>query len=191
MKCRWGLMLPTAICAGFLGTAVSNAASWLKTGSSTSRPFGHIDYCSRHPSDCTARSKAAKPAAVSLSTLQSVNTSVNRAIKPVTDQKQLGIREKWSVSVKAGDCEDFALAKRSALMRKGVAKSNLLLAVGRANGEAHTVLVVRTTSGDFVMDNLTDTVMPAAGSRLGIRKIQSPVHGADWLSVTGSTNSPS
>ncbi len=92
--------------------------------------------------------------------------------------------------MKAGDCEDYALAKRAALQRRGIAKSNLLLAVGRANGEAHTVLVVRTSNGDYVMDNLTDAVQPVGVSRVGIRKIQSPVDGSDWLTITGKTNSP-
>jgi predicted transglutaminase-like cysteine proteinase len=190
MKIKSRFVLPLALCAGLSSTALSHAATWLKTGASTSRPYGHIAYCAGKPGDCAKRSKVSKPAAVGLATLQSVNSSVNRSIKPVKDQTQFGVRDKWLSSTKAGDCEDYALAKRAALQRRGISKSNLLLAVGRANGEAHTVLVVRTNSGDFVMDNLNDTVLPVSSSRIGIRKIQSPIDGSDWLSVTGKTNSP-
>jgi predicted transglutaminase-like cysteine proteinase len=190
MKSKARLIVPLAICAGLSSTAFSQAASWLKTGASTSRPYGHIAYCAGRPADCAKRGSAGKPATVSLATLQNVNSSINRAIKPVEDQVQFGVRDKWAMPANAGDCEDYALAKRAALLRRGVSKSNLLLAVGRANGEAHTVLVVRTTKGDFVMDNLRDTVLPFNSSGVGIRKIQSPIDGADWLSVTGKTDSP-
>ncbi len=191
MKNKSSFVLPLAICAGLSSTALCHGASWLKTGSSTSRPYGHIAYCADRPADCAKRSSAGKPASVAMSTLQSVNAGINRSIKPVKDQTQFGLRDKWVVGVKAGDCEDYALAKRAALQRRGISKSNLLLAVGQANGEAHTVLVVRTSGGDFVMDNLSDAVLPVGSSRIGIRKIQSPVDGADWLSVTGKTDSPS
>jgi predicted transglutaminase-like cysteine proteinase len=189
MKTKSTMMLPMAICATLSATSFAHCASWLKTGSSTSRPYGHIDYCLAHPSDCSKRAKPAKPASVGLAALQRVNSAVNRSIKPVRDQDQLGVREKWSLNVTAGDCEDFALAKRAALQRHGISKANLLLAVGRANGEAHTVLVVRTINGDFVLDNLKDTVQPVS-SGVNLRKIQSPTDSADWLTITGKTSSP-
>jgi predicted transglutaminase-like cysteine proteinase len=190
MKHKSTLRLPVAICVTVFATTIGNCATWLKTGASTSRPYGHIDYCAGHRSDCAKRPKTSKPAVVATSMLQSVNVSINRSITPITDQAQLGVRDKWSIPVKVGDCEDFALAKRAALQRRGISKSNLLLAVGRANGEAHTVLVVRTSNGDFVLDNLTDAVLPINSSGVGIRKIQSPIDGADWLSITGKISSP-
>lgn len=172
-----------ALCAG-MGTA-SHASGWLKTGGQASRPFGHIEYCAAAKGDCAKRKAASKLPSVSLAKLRSVNKSVNRAIKPVSDNDQFGTREKWVKNTRAGDCEDYALTKRARLSSMGIPKANLLLAIGRSAGEAHTVLVVRTKDGDFVLNNLNDEVTPISRSTLGISKIQSPTDGSDWLRVTG------
>ena len=171
------------LCVGMSG--VSSAAAWLKTGSAATRPFGHVAYCAASKSDCSKRKASAKLPSISLAKLRSVNQAVNRAIKPVSDMEQFGTREKWVQSTKAGDCEDYALAKRARLSRMGIPKASLLLAIGRSAGEAHTVLVVRTKDGDFVLNNLKDDVTPIGFSTLGISKIQSPTDGSDWLKVTG------
>lgn len=163
----------------------SHAAGWLKTGGQASRPFGHVEYCAASKSDCSKRKASSKLPAVSLAKLRSVNQSVNKAIKPVSDKDQYGTREKWVKGARAGDCEDYALTKRARLSAMGVPKANLLLAIGRNAGEAHTVLVVRTRDGDFVLNNLNDDVTPVSRSTLGISKIQSPENGAEWLRVTG------
>jgi predicted transglutaminase-like cysteine proteinase len=157
----------------------------LKTGGQASRPFGHVEYCAAARGDCAKRKAAAKLPSVSLASLRSVNKAVNRSIKPVSDKDQFGTREKWVKGVNAGDCEDYALAKRAKLSRLGIPKASLLLAIGRSAGEAHTVLVVRTRDGDFVLNNLHDEVTPISRSTLGISKIQSPTDGSDWLRVTG------
>lgn len=172
-----------ALCVGMSGAA--SAAAWLKTGSTASRPFGHVAYCAALKSDCAKRKAAVKLPTISLAKLRSVNKAVNLSIKPVSDMDQFGTREKWVQSTKAGDCEDYALAKRAKLSRMGIPKASLLLAVGRSAGEAHTVLVVRTKDGDFVLNNLKDEVTPIGFSTLGISKIQSPTDGSDWLKVTG------
>jgi predicted transglutaminase-like cysteine proteinase len=51
------------------------------------------------------------------------------------------------------------------------------------NGEAHTVLVVRTEKGDYVLDNLRNDVRlwHAAGYRF--LKMQDSVHAGSWLSI--------
>ncbi len=184
---------PRLMCAFamFFGLgSVSHAATWLKTGEATSRPFGHMQYCATNPSDCRTQAtlKALAPAAVG--PLQSVNSSVNKSIKPITDQKQFGIRDVWSVNAKSGDCEDFALSKRAALLRLGYKAANLLMAMGHSGGEAHAVLVVRTLAGDYVMDNLNNAVLPVNQARVSITKIQSPANAAVWLRVTGKTSNP-
>lgn len=180
-----------ALFAGATLSTLAHSATWLKTGASTSRPYGHVEYCAKRPSECARQSAAKKLPAASLGTLKSVNGSVNRSIKPISDQAQFGVRERWSASAKSGDCEDYALAKRAALLRRGYRASNLLLAMGYAGSQAHTVLVVRTSDGDFVLDNLTDAVLPVGKARVGITKIQSPGNGGEWLRVTGRTSDPS
>ena len=177
------LLAAMTCCVGMTGA--TQASGWLKTGGQASRPFGHVEYCAAASGDCAKRKAAAKLPAVSLAKLRAVNRSVNKSIKPVSDKDLYGTREKWTKNTKAGDCEDYALTKRARLSSMGVSKANLLLAIGRSAGEAHTVLVVRTRDGDFVLNNLSDEVTPISRSTLGISKIQSPENGAEWLRVTG------
>ena len=47
-----------------------------------------------------------------MDTLKSVNNRVNRAIAPRGDR-----RDEWAINVSSGDCEDYALTKRAALIR--------------------------------------------------------------------------
>ncbi|MCY0095638.1 transglutaminase-like cysteine peptidase [Hoeflea ulvae] len=163
------------------------ASTWLKTGKETSRPYGHVEYCSRNASDCRNRSTSSNLPSARMGVLSSVNVAVNRAIKPTSDKTAFGRREFWTEKARSGDCEDFALAKRSRLLRRGYNSSQLLLTMGYTGSEAHTVLVVRTRDGDYVLDNLNDEVTPVQSARMSFRKIQSPDHGGRWLKVTGKT----
>lgn len=165
----------------------SHASTWLKTGKQTTRPYGHVEYCTRNVSDCRGRSSGSKLPASRLGVLQSVNLAVNRAIKATSDKTAFGRREFWTSKARSGDCEDFALAKRAKLLRKGFNSSQLLLTMGYAGGEAHTVLVVRTRDGDYVLDNLNNEVKPVQSAQMRFRKIQSPDHGGHWLKITGKT----
>lgn len=181
------LLLLATLAALFSFLAPCLASTWLKTGKETSRPYGHVEYCSRKPSDCRGRSTQAQLPTARLEVLSSVNVAVNRAIKPASDQAVFGRKEFWTSKARSGDCEDFALAKRARLMRQGFNSSQLLLTMGHAGSEAHTVLVVRTRDGDYVLDNRDDDVRPVQSARMSFLKIQSPEHGGLWLSVTGKT----
>lgn len=167
--------------------APAGASTWLNTGSATSRPFGHIEYCKKRPFDCRQNRGNAKPQVYSLATLNAVNSSINHKIKPIRDEEQFGVRDRWSYGAKAGDCEDFAIAKRAALLSRGYSPENALLAMGYAGGQAHVVLLVRTDGGDYVLDNLNPAVLPIEKSSVRISKIQSAKNGAEWLSVGGKS----
>ena len=57
----------------------------------------------------------------------------------------------------SGDCEDYALAKRDALIAAGIGSANARIATGvLPSGEYHAMLIVSTKRGDFVLDNLTN-----------------------------------
>lgn len=182
--------LPAALATLMLSSAPGPAfsASWLRLGQETSRPYGHVDYCGRHASDCVSRKVSGTLPPARLAVLEKVNTAVNRAIEPVTDQKQYGRAELWKVGAQAGDCEDYALEKRAQLMRRGYRPEDLLLAMTHTGKEFHTVLLVRTRMGDFVLDNMTDKVLPVSRSPLKFIKVQSPAHGGNWLRATGQTS---
>eukprot|EP00919_Chromeraceae_sp_WS-2016_P053672 GHVR01127431.1.p1 GENE.GHVR01127431.1~~GHVR01127431.1.p1 ORF type:complete len:190 (+),score=10.14 GHVR01127431.1:225-794(+) len=181
------LFLLVALAAWVLTLAPASASTWLKTGSETTRPYGHVEYCTRNASDCRNRSASSRLPAARLNLLQSINNSVNKSIKPASDRTVFGRKEFWTAKARSGDCEDFALAKRAKLLRSGFKSSQLLLTMGYKGNEAHTVLVVRTKDGDYVLDNLEDDVQPVQSARMSFRKIQSPNHGGRWLKITGKT----
>ena len=69
--------------------------------------------------------------------------------------------EKWLINPSHGDCNDYAVSKRSELLARGWPTRALLLSeVVTAWGEHHLVLVVRSSAGDLVLDNLTTQIRP-------------------------------
>ena len=177
-----------AVSTSLIGQAPqASATAWLNTGSATSRPFGHIEYCKKRPFDCRQNKGGTKLQSLSLGALNAVNSSVNHRIKPMRDEEQFGVRDRWSYDAKTGDCEDFAIAKRAALLSRGYRPENTLLAMGYSGLEAHVVLLVRTDGGDYVLDNLNPAVLPVERSGVRISKIQSPKNGAEWLRVGGKS----
>lgn len=93
-----------------------------------------------------------------------INRTVNHAIEATSDESQFGERERWSMpilearrsgEIPRGDCEDYALEKRALLLDAGWTRDALALAVARLpRAGLHTVLIVQTGRGDFVLDNL-------------------------------------
>lgn len=52
-----------------------------------------------------------------------------------------------------GDCEDYAILKREALRRLGVAEEDMRILILEGEQDNHAVLAVRTPYGIFVLDN--------------------------------------
>ncbi|MDR3528080.1 MAG: transglutaminase-like cysteine peptidase, partial [Rhizomicrobium sp.] len=128
-------------------------------------PDGFASFCSRFPRQC--RAQASAPSTVPLTDslwrrLYYVNRGINKAIKPETDLAHYGRAEFWTIPADGyGDCEDYALTKRRDLMRAGVPESVLRIAVvDTAKFGRHAVLTVSTDEGDFVLDNLTNQILP-------------------------------
>ncbi|MBL8544353.1 MAG: transglutaminase-like cysteine peptidase [Hyphomonadaceae bacterium] len=94
--------------------------------------------------------------------LAAVNTAVNRAIRPATDNEAYGVEEYWARPLLSGtsgqvrgDCEDYALEKRARLIALGWAPETLAITIAIAPRVGlHAVLVVQTDQGDLVLDNL-------------------------------------
>ena len=90
----------------------------------------------------------------------------------------------WNVGTTSGDCEDFALTKRRALIRAGIPASSLLMAVARTRyGEGHAVLVARTTAGDFVLDNRGNALREWHRTDLSWLKIASAENPRIWYAM--------
>jgi len=185
------LFLTAALVASGSMTSGAHASTWLKTGGPASKPVGHYEYCKSHKSDCRAHGGSKRIPSGKMNVLRAVNLKVNRSITEMSDRDQFGRREVWNYPTKSGDCEDYVLAKRAALMRRGYNPGDLLIAVGRRSGIAHAVLVVRTREGDFVLDNMTDEVLPVSKSRVRFSKVQSATDSSEWVRVTGLTKKPS
>lgn len=93
----------------------------------------------------------------SYATAERVNSDVNSQVQYKTDFYQYGTPEFWTVANKFGDCEDYALAKRTALLQAGWPKDKLGLCVCyTAANEGHCVLWVDTDKGSFILDNNYD-----------------------------------
>lgn len=120
--------------------------------------------------------------------ISAVNEQINRSMAQRSDLEIYGVAEKWSLpledGLKAGDCEDFALEKRHALIAAGFSRSALNLAVAiTPQGIAHTVLIVSTDRGDYVLDSLTPWILP--WSKTGYQWRQRQIAGSStrWAMV--------
>lgn len=159
----------------------------MQTGSATSQPIGHYEFCQQHRRECGVRSKATVAPRVTergWAAIRQVNAAVNREIAPVTDQQLHGRDEIWSYPTAQGDCEDFALEKRRRLMRKGFSAGNLLMTVVRKpDGEGHAVLTLRTAQGDFILDNLENSVKLWTRTPYRYLKRQASSNSGRWVTI--------
>jgi len=97
--------------------------------------------------------------------LSIVNSSINRAIAYRKDSVVYGKLDYWAkpseiLERRAGDCEDFAILKMTALLRAGIPAQSMSLVVlqDRKRGFFHAVLSVSTGSGVFILDSLSNVV---------------------------------
>lgn len=95
-----------------------------------------------------------------------INRAVDQAIKPVSDERQWGIPDRWSdpfetILSERGDCEDYAILKYTALLEAGFPKEVLKIVVwkSRLPDEDHAVLAVRVDNQWLILDNRTLTLV--------------------------------
>jgi predicted transglutaminase-like cysteine proteinase len=160
----------------------------MMTGGITSQPIGHYDFCKANPAECSVRSTDLSPARMTgalWKQLAEVTVKVNAAVKPMNDIDIYGKDEVWAYPDKGvGDCEDYVLEKRRMLNGMGVPLSNLLITVVRKpDGEGHAVLTVRTSKGDFVLDNLNDKVRSWDQTGYRFLKRQAIDNTGRWVSI--------
>lgn len=145
-------------------------------------PIGYLQYCLANRDDCKRRdAHKVVENAQNIAIINSVQTSVNRMVRPVSDDRNFSKKDFWTVVKNGrGDCEDYSLTKRQLLIKAGFAPSSLLLATAlNQHGEPHVVLVVRTEKQDYVLDNLYENVqewqyMPYKW--LAIQDAHNPLH---------------
>ena len=112
------------------------------------------------------------------------NADVNDAIKPIpNDQPKTG--DPWLIMPAQGDCHDYAVSKRARLLAQGWPESHLLLAECeiRDTGEHHLVLIVQTTRGDFVLDNLSPAIIAWEHKPYRWLRVQKPENPNYWARI--------
>ena len=106
-----------------------------------------------------------------LEKLEKVNHFFNSRIVFVNDIELWGAQDYWATPIeflcrKAGDCEDFAIAKYFTLKAMGMPEEKLNISYVKAiqYGIAHMVLTYYSAPGaePLVLDNLVDAISPAS-----------------------------
>jgi predicted transglutaminase-like cysteine proteinase len=92
--------------------------------------------------------------------LGEINRAINLAIKAVSDMAQHGQTDVWSSPLatfasRAGDCEDYAIAKFAALRMAGISPEDLRIVVLRdlMHGEDHATVLARLDGHWLMLDN--------------------------------------
>jgi predicted transglutaminase-like cysteine proteinase len=164
------------------------ASASMVTGGLTSQPIGHYYFCKLHPGECNIHPGDLQPLKVSKAVwheIVKVNDAVNRNVKPMSDYDHYGKDEVWAYPDDGfGDCEDYVLEKRRELMREGISLSDLLITVvKKKDGEGHAVLTVRTSRGDYILDNLTNEVKPWTSTPYRYLKRQATDDTGRWVTI--------
>ena len=175
--------LPGRIGQGVL--SVLPSGGHLADGAITAAPRAFDAFCDTWVDQCAADGGSTVVALddARWAELEAVNGRVNRHIRSQADDTGTDV---WTIGASEGDCDDYAVEKRKALIDRGWPTAALSLSVAFIRtGEAHLLLVVRTDRGDFALDNLRSRVV--AADRTGYRWIarQSTIHPRLWVRVDG------
>jgi predicted transglutaminase-like cysteine proteinase len=162
--------------------------------SPTLAPFQHVRFCLRYPSDCKSdpsRSERIELNAETSELLKRVNLGVNKSIAPIAKSYGANLGEGWMIAPDIGDCNDYAVTKRHDLLGSGLPSKALRLSVVKtASGLGHLVLIVVTTKGDIVMDNLTNVIRPWQSTDYQWIKIQSASDPRLWNEIKSPSIPP-
>lgn len=172
----------------FAGTAFAidggGEGAFLPVKQAAPAPAGASTICDAYDWACASGAMTSAGADV-LQVAAKVNMAANAAIRPISDQRQFSVAERWSLPTKrGGDCEDYALLKKQQLIAAGVAPNRLLIAVVLdRKRQPHAVLVLRSDMGDFVLDNLTKRVLPWQKTGYAFLRMQDPRDPSRWVAV--------
>ena len=119
---------------------------------------------------------------ITFSQAKSINSAINE-LPYKSDPERYNSPEFWTeIDVKGGDCEDFALAKRAALLEAGAERSDIHLATCfDETGCFHAVLIVDTDEGSYVLDNRFPYPMPKQSLNYKWNSIQK---GNTWFALS-------
>jgi predicted transglutaminase-like cysteine proteinase len=150
-------------------------------------PIGFVEFCARNKNRCEPTGSLRRTTLTNarLAMLRKVNTQVNSAIEPVSDQELYAVPERWDYPVDAGDCEDYVLLKKRNLEALAFPSESLLITVVLDEaGEGHAVLMVTTDQGDYVLDNRRNEILRWSDTRYRFLKRQSQEDPRVWMALS-------
>lgn len=169
-------------------TIVAANATTIADGTPTAPPPGFVNFCMHNIAICTKHAQPARNEVVlddaTRAKLIAVNDKINAAITYATDQEQYGVVNVWTLDAVGGygNCKDYALAKRQALIDEGFPETALRIAIVRTiQNELHAVLTVDTDHGDFVLDSIDPQIRPWADTRYAWLSRQSASDPLRWV----------
>ena len=192
-----GVVLAGLVVSGEVASAAPALphATFAAVGGRTSVPYGWVDFCNRYASECDV--EAMDPVDIDLTPaalkdVERIDRQVNAAVKPETDMDHWGVVDRWDYPFDGkGDCEDYALLKRKLLIHAGYPRQALLITVVKdLEGEGHAILTLKTSQGEFVLDNLNDKVMAWADTGYKFIKRQSQSDPNVWQSIGTPSSGP-
>jgi predicted transglutaminase-like cysteine proteinase len=128
---------------------------------------------------------------VLLGKLNETNRQINASIQAKPDQETFGDSDYWHLPIlegnRTGDCKDFVLEKRRALINSGLPADALSIAIVRTRAnEGHAVLLVSTDKGEYVLDNLTPWATPWRNLDYRWIERQSPGEPLSWVGIASN-----
>ena len=89
-----------------------------------------------------------------------INRAVNLAIRPISDEEQWGVEDRWSapfetLQSRRGDCVDYAIVKYVALLAAGLPRDDVKIVILRNlfPYEDHATVAVRVDGQWIILDN--------------------------------------
>jgi predicted transglutaminase-like cysteine proteinase len=159
----------------------------LSFGGPTLAPMNAVVFCLSYPADCAVTTASPSHSGFSNAQLweqlKEVNQSVNAGIIADEDKRGDPGIDKWLISPTRGNCADYAVTKRHELLGLGWPSSSLLLSdLTIPDGEGHTVLIVKSPLGDYVLDSLRPEIRPFSQVPYHWLKVQSQSDPKFWVS---------
>lgn len=167
------------------GQAAVAQDAFLAARMTVSAPAGANNLCGRYPWACQTTGTGTRVSGQQLDLAIRLNRQINRQVSSISDQSQYSTAEHWSLpTARGGDCEDFALIKKKRLIEAGIDPQMLLVSTALdQNRNAHAVLVMRTSQGDFILDNLRDEVLHWRQTGYTFLRMQDPSNPSRWTAV--------
>lgn len=186
---RTGILraLAAAVCFSIVPTlaSASSSGAFLVPQKAIHAPAGFNGLCKKYAWVCQTSGQVNLTPSAKLKLANDVNRVVNRQVRQIEDLQQYGKEEHWALPTqRGGDCEDLVLLKKKMLIERGIPSQMLLIStVLDKKMNSHAVLVLRTQSGDMVLDNLTNRILPWNQTGYTFLKLQNPKSLSRWDAV--------